>query len=197
MVSMLRGMLGWRARLGRVSGVLVAIAVSLGQGISPAAAQREPPPSQAAMQYSFAPDRAQGCAGGGQCLCRIDVAGGAVAAVCGPLLSRVLRPPVRTLPGAAAEFARLGRDRQRERLDRDEHARRQKFREAEVRVVLADRREFKADIVQQDEKTDIALIKIRGAGAKFPFIRFADFKMRWRLVIWCWRSATRSVSGRR
>ncbi len=46
--------------------------------------------------------------------------------------------------------------------------------EAEVRVVLADRREFKADIVQQDEKTDIALIKIRGAGAKFPFIRFAD-----------------------
>ena len=55
MMSMLRGMLGWRARLGCVSGVLVAIAVSLGHGTSPAMAQREPPPSQAAMQYSFAP----------------------------------------------------------------------------------------------------------------------------------------------
>ncbi len=174
MMSMLRGMLGWRARLGRVSGVLVAIAVSLGHGISPAMAQREPPPSQAAMQYSFAPI--------------VRKAAPAVVNVYVESTSREVRSPLFADPFFREFFGRQFapfRERRQNSLGSgvivnesglivtNTHVVKSSG-EAEVRVVLADRREFKADIVQQDEKTDIALIKIRGAGAKFPFIRFAD-----------------------
>ncbi|MBI3195938.1 MAG: trypsin-like peptidase domain-containing protein [Rhodospirillales bacterium] len=37
-----------------------------------------------------------------------------------------------------------------------------------VRVVLADRREFEAKAVIQDERYDLALLRIDGAGEKFP-----------------------------
>jgi Do/DeqQ family serine protease len=44
----------------------------------------------------------------------------------------------------------------------------------EVRVVLSDRREFDAHVVLQDEKSDIAVIKIAAGGVKFPYLEFAD-----------------------
>src|SRR5689334_17036674 len=44
----------------------------------------------------------------------------------------------------------------------------------EIRVVLADRREFDAKIVLQDEKTDITVLKIEGAEGTFPFLAFED-----------------------
>ncbi len=45
---------------------------------------------------------------------------------------------------------------------------------AEIRVVLADKREFEAKVVQQDEKTDIALLRIQGGDGKFAFLEFED-----------------------
>lgn len=44
----------------------------------------------------------------------------------------------------------------------------------EIRVALADQREFDAEIIAQDEKTDIAILKIDGNGEDFPFMKFAD-----------------------
>ena len=44
----------------------------------------------------------------------------------------------------------------------------------EIRVVLADKREFDARIVAQDEKTDIAVLRIEGGDGKFPFLEFTD-----------------------
>ncbi len=44
----------------------------------------------------------------------------------------------------------------------------------EVRVVLSDRREFDARVILQDEKSDIAVLKIAGEGVRFPFIEFED-----------------------
>src|SRR3954463_5364395 len=38
----------------------------------------------------------------------------------------------------------------------------------EVRVVLADRREFEAKVITQDERFDLALLRIDGVGEKFP-----------------------------
>jgi len=46
--------------------------------------------------------------------------------------------------------------------------------ETEIRVALSDQREFDAKIVAQDEKTDIAILKIEGNGEDFPFMRFAN-----------------------
>jgi Do/DeqQ family serine protease len=44
----------------------------------------------------------------------------------------------------------------------------------EVRVVLADRREFEAKVVAQDERYDLALLRIDGSGEKFPFLDIRD-----------------------
>ena len=46
--------------------------------------------------------------------------------------------------------------------------------QAEIRVVLADKREFDAKVVTQDEKNDIAILKIAGADGKLPYLEFED-----------------------
>ena len=44
----------------------------------------------------------------------------------------------------------------------------------EIRVVLADRREFDAKILSQDDRYDLALIRIDTGGEKFPFLELRD-----------------------
>ncbi|MDX2156712.1 MAG: Do family serine endopeptidase [Hyphomicrobiaceae bacterium] len=44
--------------------------------------------------------------------------------------------------------------------------------QAEIRVVLADKREFDAKVLLQDDKTDIAVLRIEGGDAAFPFLEF-------------------------
>jgi Do/DeqQ family serine protease len=46
--------------------------------------------------------------------------------------------------------------------------------ETEIRVALADKREFDARVVVQDDKTDIAILKIEGGDGRFPTIEFED-----------------------
>jgi Do/DeqQ family serine protease len=45
---------------------------------------------------------------------------------------------------------------------------------AEIRIVLADRREYDAKVVVPDEKSDIAVLKIVGGDGRFPYLEFAD-----------------------
>lgn len=44
----------------------------------------------------------------------------------------------------------------------------------QVKVALADKREFAADIVLKDQRSDLAILKISGAGSNLPTIAFAD-----------------------
>lgn len=44
----------------------------------------------------------------------------------------------------------------------------------EIRVVLADRREYEAKLITQDERFDLALLRIEGADDKFPFLELRD-----------------------
>ncbi len=44
----------------------------------------------------------------------------------------------------------------------------------EVRVVLADRREFEAQVVASDEKTDLAVLRVDAAGKALPNLSFRD-----------------------
>ena len=46
--------------------------------------------------------------------------------------------------------------------------------QAEIRVVLADKREFEAKVVTQDEKNDIAVLKLTGGDGKLPYLEFED-----------------------
>jgi Do/DeqQ family serine protease len=45
---------------------------------------------------------------------------------------------------------------------------------AEIKVALADRREFDAKVVLQDEKSDLAVLRIEGGDGHFPFLEFED-----------------------
>lgn len=44
----------------------------------------------------------------------------------------------------------------------------------EIKVTLADRREFECDIILKDERTDLAILQIRDGEGDFPYLDFAD-----------------------
>jgi Do/DeqQ family serine protease len=44
----------------------------------------------------------------------------------------------------------------------------------EIRVALSDKREFDAKLIAQDEKADIAVLKIEGGDGNFPYLQFDD-----------------------
>ncbi|HEU4475507.1 MAG TPA: Do family serine endopeptidase, partial [Methyloceanibacter sp.] len=46
--------------------------------------------------------------------------------------------------------------------------------EAKITVALADGREFTAEVMLKDEKTDLAVLKLEADGVEFPSIAFAD-----------------------
>jgi Do/DeqQ family serine protease len=46
--------------------------------------------------------------------------------------------------------------------------------QTEIKVVLADKREFDAKVILQDEKTDIAVLRIEGGDGKFPTLELED-----------------------
>ena len=46
--------------------------------------------------------------------------------------------------------------------------------EAEIRIALSDKREFDAKVITQDDKTDIAILKIEGGETNFPTIELED-----------------------
>ena len=46
--------------------------------------------------------------------------------------------------------------------------------DTQIRVALADKREFDAKIVAQDDKTDLAVLKIDSHEGSFPFLEFSN-----------------------
>ena len=66
---------------------------------------------------------------------------------------------------------------------------------SEVKVALADKREFEAEIVLKDARTDLAVLRDQGRTRTFPALDSAiPTSCRW--ATWCWRSAIRSASAR-
>ncbi len=45
---------------------------------------------------------------------------------------------------------------------------------SEIKVALADKREFDADIVLKDQRSDLAVLRIKGVKERFPTLQFAD-----------------------
>jgi Do/DeqQ family serine protease len=45
---------------------------------------------------------------------------------------------------------------------------------AEIRIALSDRREFDAKVVQQDDKSDITVLRIEGGDGRFPYLEFEN-----------------------
>jgi Do/DeqQ family serine protease len=44
----------------------------------------------------------------------------------------------------------------------------------QIKVTLSDRREFDCDIILKDERTDLAVLQIKGGEGNFPFLEFAN-----------------------
>ncbi len=45
---------------------------------------------------------------------------------------------------------------------------------SEVKIALSDKREFGADIVLKDQRSDLAVLRIKGANERFPTLQFAN-----------------------
>ena len=45
---------------------------------------------------------------------------------------------------------------------------------SQIKVALADKREFEADIVLKDQRSDLAVLRVKGAKERFPTLQFAD-----------------------
>src|SRR5580700_2251231 len=45
---------------------------------------------------------------------------------------------------------------------------------SDVKIALADKREFSADIVLKDQRSDLAVLRIKGASERFPTLEFAN-----------------------
>src|SRR5580700_758748 len=45
---------------------------------------------------------------------------------------------------------------------------------SDVKIALADKREFPADIVLKDQRSDLAVLRIKGASERFPTLEFAN-----------------------
>src|SRR5262245_45985344 len=143
---------------------LAALAVA----IAPAAAQqREPPSSREAAQYSFA-----------------SIVKRAAPAV----VNVYVREQGPGLPAPADEFRRFFGERFGMRQSSlgsgvivspqgivvtNAHVLKVAGA-AEIKLVLTDRREFNAKILLQDEKSDIAVLRIEGGDGRFPHLEFAD-----------------------
>ncbi|HEY7669143.1 MAG TPA: Do family serine endopeptidase [Hyphomicrobium sp.] len=158
-------------RVGAVAAACAGLVVAL---VSPVEAQRrEPPPSSAALQYSYAPI--------------VKKAAPAVVNVYVRSRVRTFASPFANDPFFQHFFEGFGLPRERIQsslgsgviispdgvIVTNTHVVKGGS-ETEIRVALADKREFDAKIVAQDDKTDLAVLKIEGANGSFPFLEFAD-----------------------
>src|SRR5580765_5645049 len=162
-----------RLRSARSSLLLVGVIACI--GLAPALAQRkEPPPSRAAAQYSFAP----------------------IVKTAAPAVVNVyVRARVPTFVSPFADdplFRRffgenfgMPQERMQNSLGSGVIATAEGIvvtnthvvkigGAAEIKVARADRREFDAKIILQDEKSDITVLKIEGGDGRFPYLEFED-----------------------
>ena len=66
----------------------------------------------------------------------------------------------------------------------------------QVKISLADKREFEAEIVLKEARTDLAVLRLKDAANNFRRSNFA-IPTSFRSATSCWRSAIRSASARR
>ena len=67
----------------------------------------------------------------------------------------------------------------------------------QVKISLADKREFAVEVVLKDPRADLAVLRVKEANSeRFPVIDVRAIPTICRSATWCWRSAIRSASVR-
>lgn len=169
---MISGKLLRLVRLGAVAGACVTTITLAGLAH---AQQRTPPPSRAALQYSYAPI--------------VKKAAPAVVNVYVRRRVRTFASPFANDPFFQQFFGRgfgLPRERVQSSLGSgviispdgvivtNTHVVKGGGSKTEIRVALSDKREYDARVVSQDDKTDLAVLKIEGGNGSYPFLEFAN-----------------------
>jgi Do/DeqQ family serine protease len=152
--------------------VVLGTAVS---GVDPAAAQRkEPPPSRAAAQYSFAPIVKMAAPAVVNVYVRARVQTFVSPFADDPLFRRFFGKsfgmPAERMQNSLGSGVIVSPDGV---VVTNAHVVKVGGA-AEVKVALADRREFDAKVILQDEKSDLAVLKIVGGDGHFPYLAFED-----------------------
>jgi Do/DeqQ family serine protease len=140
-----------------------------------ALAQREPPPSRAAVQYSYAPIVRRVVPAVVNVYVRSRVQGPqspfANDPVFGRMFGEMFGMPAERIQSSLGSGVIVSADGV---IVTNAHVVKG-MGETEVRIVLSDRREFDAKVILQDERSDIAVLRIADAGGvKFPFLEFED-----------------------
>ncbi|MGB6535549.1 MAG: Do family serine endopeptidase [Xanthobacteraceae bacterium] len=155
--------------LHRVSAMVIAAALVFGASLHPATAQeRRPPQSLAQLQLSFAPivQRVASAV--------VNVYAQHVVVNRSPLLvdpffrqffGGVPSRQVQRSLGSGVIIDASGLVVTNYHVIRDA---------SEVRVALADKREFDASVVLKDPRSDLAVLRIKGGNERFPVLQFAD-----------------------
>ena len=166
-----------RGEPSRCIATIAMVAMTSFGGLSPAAAQRrEPPPSRPAMQYVVRADRQ---AGGARRRQRLHAR---------PGVSQLARSPTSRCSAISSAIAAGCRASEMQSalgsgvivssdgvIVTNTHVVKVGAT-SEIRIVLADRREFDAKVVLQDEKTDIAILRIEGGDGNFPSLQIRRFR---------------------
>jgi Do/DeqQ family serine protease len=154
---------------------LVAAAV-LGMSMTaPATAQRRaPPPSQAALQYSYAPIVKKAAPAVVNVYVRSRVRASASPFANDPFFQHFFgngfglpRERIQSSLGSGVIISPDGV------IVTNTHVVKG-GKDTKIRVALADKREFDAKVIGQDDKIDLAVLKIEGADGNFPFLEFAN-----------------------
>jgi Do/DeqQ family serine protease len=157
-------------------GVALAVAACAAiAGLGPVAAQRkEVPPSRAAAQYSFAPIVKKAAPAVVNVYVRARVPTFVSPFADDPLFRRFfgeqLGRPVERMQNSLGSGVIVSADGV---IVTNTHVVKIGGA-AEIRIALADRREFDAKVVLQDEKSDIAVLRIEGGDGRFPYLEFED-----------------------
>ncbi|MEZ0301567.1 MAG: DegQ family serine endoprotease [Hyphomicrobiaceae bacterium] len=162
-------------RRGGIGVALAVLACAAITGHGPAAAQRkEVPPSRAAAQYSFAPIVKKAAPAVVNVYVRARVPTFVSPFADDPLFRRFfgeqLGRPVERMQNSLGSGVIVSADGV---VITNTHVVKIGGA-AEIRIALADRREFDAKVVLQDEKSDIAVLRIEGGDGRFPYLEFED-----------------------
>jgi Do/DeqQ family serine protease len=156
----------------------IVIAALVGAGLlvaAPASAQRrEPPPTREAAQYSFAPIVKKAAPAVVNVYVRARVATFVSPFADDPLFRRFFgdrfgmpQERIQNSLGSGVIVSADGVVVTNTHVVKIGGA-------AEIRIALADRREFDAKVVQLDDKSDIAVLRIEGGDGRFPYLEFEN-----------------------
>ncbi len=164
-----------KSRTARSGAVLAAIvAVVVASTPAPAQLRKEPPPSRAAAQYSFAPIVKKAAPAVVNVYVRARVSTFVSPFADDPLFRRFFgerfgmpQERIQNSLGSGVIVSPDGIVVTNTHVVKVGGA-------AEIRIALADRREFDAKVIQLDEKSDIAVLKIDGGDGRFPYLEFEN-----------------------